>query len=159
MNAVLQALGRFLSGPEPDAARVGARHSWDELHIAVAGLLAEAAMLDGDFSASERQRLIEIAEHHFGMGRAEAESFVAEARRHATDAVDLYVFTSRINKEFDQEERLQLIEMLWEIVLADGRMDDLEANLLRRVAGLIGVTDKDTGLARQRVAARRAAET
>ncbi len=86
-------------------------------------------------------------------------TLLAKAREQAENAVDIYVFTRQIIRGFDETERLQLIEMLWEVVYADGRMDDLEANLLRRVAGLLGISDQETGLARQRIAARRAAAT
>jgi uncharacterized tellurite resistance protein B-like protein len=153
-----QSVLRLLNG---DDSRAGGptRHTQDELRLAVVGLLSEAAMLDGEFTEPERKRLIELTQRHFGMSAEDARQLVAEAREHAENAVDLYVFTRRIIRGFDEAERLRLIEMLWEIVYADGRMDDLEANLLRRVAGLLGISDRETGLARQRVAAQRAAST
>jgi uncharacterized tellurite resistance protein B-like protein len=62
--------------------------------------------------------------------------------------------TRAIVDRFDEAERVGMIEMLWEVVYADGRVDDYEANLLRRVGGLIYVSDRDRGEARKRVEAR-----
>lgn len=153
-----QAVIRVVSG-ETRPAGEATGHTQHELRLAVAGLLSEAALLDGEFSESERRRLLELMQRHFGMGAEDARHVVAKAREQAENAVDIYVFTRQIIRGFDEAERLRLIEMLWEVVYADGRMDDLEANLLRRVAGLLGISDKETGLARQRVAAQRAAST
>jgi uncharacterized tellurite resistance protein B-like protein len=153
-----QAVVRLLNGDD-NAAGGPTHHTQDELRLAVAGLLSEAALRDGDFSQSERRRLTELTQRHFGMSAEDAEQLAAKARQKAEDAVDIYVFTRQIIRGFDETERLQLIEMLWDVVYADGRMDDLEANLLRRVAGLLGISDRESGLARQRVAARRAGST
>ncbi len=70
------------------------------------------------------------------------------------DAVDLFGWTRTLKDAYDADERLRLVEGLWEVVYADGVLHEYEANLLRRIAGLIYVPDRDVGLARQRVLAR-----
>ena len=79
---------------------------------------------------------------------------VEAAEHEVTHAVELYRFARLAKDRFDHDERVQLIEMLWEVVYADGELHHYEANLLRRIAGLIYVSDKDTGSARKRVLAR-----
>jgi len=72
------------------------------------------------------------------------------ARAAAESSTDLYHWTSKINAQFSEEHKLQLMELLWRVVDADGTVTDYEASLLRRIAGLIYVSDKESALARQR---------
>jgi uncharacterized tellurite resistance protein B-like protein len=70
------------------------------------------------------------------------------------DAVDLYRFTSVLCRELDQDGRKRVVEMLWEVVLADGQVDEFESNLVWRVAELIGVSTRDRVTLRKQVEAR-----
>ena len=87
---------------------------------------------------------------YFGLDDAEARALLEQATAAIEAANDLFQFTQQINAEFGPEHKLMLVELLWRVVLADGVVDDYEANLLRRVAGLIHVTDQDAGAARKR---------
>ena len=71
-----------------------------------------------------------------------------------SETLDLHRWAQAIKQAYSEEERVELIEKMWEVVYADGVLDDYEANLLRRVAGLIYVPDRESGQARQRVMAR-----
>ena len=66
----------------------------------------------------------------------------------------MYAFTRVIKNRFDEAERIEMIEMLWEVAFADGHADEFEHNLIQRVAGLIYVSDRDRGITRKRVMAR-----
>ena len=79
---------------------------------------------------------------------------MARAERTATESVAWQGFTRAIKDALPPEERIGVLEMLWEVVYADGRLHDYEASLLRRVAGLLYVSDRDSGEARLRVLAR-----
>lgn len=125
----------------------------DALHIAAAALLVRAAQIDGEFDHHEAQLLSRLVGPHFGLTQDAADQLIKEAKQAADEASDLFQFTHRINSHFGQAHKLMLIELLWQIVLADGVVDDYEANLMRRVAGLIHVTDQETGLARKRAEA------
>jgi len=78
---------------------------------------------------------------------------LTQAHEAIESANDLFQFTQQINASFSIEHKLQLVEVLWQIVLADGVVDDYEANLMRRVAGLVYVTDQQAGVARKRAMA------
>lgn len=133
----------------------GGHHTVDELHLAAAALLVEAAQIDTDFDQAERARILDFAEHRLGLNQTEAATLLAAAETAAGNATQLHGFTSQIRNRFSYEERLQLIETLWEVVYADGHADEYESQLMRRVGGLIYVTDRDRGLARKRVLARK----
>jgi len=136
------------------AARPSGPHRFDELQLAAAALMVEAATMDSDFDAEERARIARLAEERFALRPEEAADLVGEAERMARASVQWHGFTSAIKDGFDHAERVQLIEMLWEVVYADGRLHDYEASLLRRVTGLLYVSDRESGEARKRVLAR-----
>jgi uncharacterized tellurite resistance protein B-like protein len=131
-----------------------AARSFEERQLAAAALMVEAATLDDSFEAAERARIAALVQRHFGFSRAEADELVAEAERAASASVELHGFTRAIKDGFDQAERIELIEMLWEVAYADGQLHDYEASLLRRIAGLLYVGDRESGEARKRVLAR-----
>lgn len=123
-------------------------------HLAAAVLMVEAACLDGEFDADERRKIRGIVEESFELNSEEAGTLLAEAEAAQSDANHLVRFTRAIKEAYPPEERDALIEMLWEVVYADGVVHDYEASLLRRVVGLLYVSDRDSGAARKRVLAR-----
>lgn len=133
------------------------RHGADELQVAAAALLVEAARLDDRIDAAERRTIERLVRERFGLRREEADALIAEAESEVARSSQLFAFTRAVKDGFDHDERVALIEMLWEVAYADGALHDYEASLLRRVAGLIHVPDRDSGAARQRVLARRQA--
>jgi uncharacterized tellurite resistance protein B-like protein len=146
---MLESLRKLLLGDAPDLTR------HDGLQFAAAALLVSAALEDGSFDPEERRTILDLLEGHFGLPRAEAGALMAEAERAAEQSVGLHRFLTVLNREMAPERRIELIEMLWEVVYADGRLDDYEANLMRRVGDLLGVSDFERGEARKRVLARR----
>lgn len=148
-------LDRFLAFFEGrKAAPRGAGHTPDEFHLAAAALLVHAATADAIFDATERARIEWLCTERFGLKPAEAKALIAAAEREVDDAVQLLRFTRTIKDGFGYEERVHLMEMLWEVVYADEVVEAHEAQLMRRIAGLIYVEDRDSGIARSRVRAR-----
>jgi uncharacterized tellurite resistance protein B-like protein len=149
---MLDRIRRLLTG-QPSEAQ-SAAHSFEERQLAAAALLVEAATLDSTFDAEERARIARLIQDRFGLSADEAADLIAEAERAVSASVQWHGFTSAIKDGFDHAERIQLIEMLWEVVYADGALHDYEASLLRRIAGLLYVSDRESGEARKRVLAR-----
>ncbi|MFQ5784642.1 MAG: TerB family tellurite resistance protein [Alphaproteobacteria bacterium] len=138
------ALG--VGAPEAsEAAGIG------ELQLAAAALLASAALGDDRFDEAERAAIDRLLRERFGLDAAEAKALIEAAEERARDATHLLRFTRVIKDNFSPEERIGLIEMIWEVVYADGALHAYEDSLLRRIAGLIYVTDRDRGEARKRV--------
>ena len=125
----------------------------DELHIAAAALLVRAAQIDGLMDEGEAQLLRRLVGPHFGLEADAAATLLTEAKVAADEAGDLFQFTKRINAHFGEAHKIMLLELLWQIVLSDGVVDDYEANLMRRVAGLIYITDQQSGAARKKAQA------
>jgi len=121
---------------------------------AAAALLLEAALIDGDFDDIERETISRLLAGRFDLSANDVENLIAEAEQKVSRSVELHGFAKRAKDAFDHDGRIELIEMLWEVVYADGVIDDYEANLVRRLCGLLHVTDRDSGAARKRVVQR-----
>jgi uncharacterized tellurite resistance protein B-like protein len=123
----------------------------DQLQLAVAALLMEAARVDGRLSEEERAPVRRLLERRFGLTADAARSLAAAAERQAERSTQLFGFTRTVNERVPRERRVDLIEMLWEVAYADGTLDPLEDSMLRQVAGLVEVPDHERGEAKMRV--------
>jgi uncharacterized tellurite resistance protein B-like protein len=137
-----------------DTAGGGPASAHSDAHVAAAALMVEAARLDGSFTDVERQRIQKLLVERFRLNPWMAGELLARAERTATESVAWQAFTQAIKDELPPEERVGILEMLWEVAYADGKLHDYEASLLRRVAGLLYVSDRDSGEARLRVMAK-----
>lgn len=146
---MLTSLKSFLLGAPEEKLQEA-----DNLQIAVVALLIRAATSDAEFGGEEREAIRRIAAESFGLPAGEVAALVAAAEGEEAETLDLHRWTQAIKQAYSEEERVGLIEKMWEVVYADGVLDDYEANLLRRVAGLIYVPDRQSGEARQRAMAR-----
>ena len=137
-----------------DKASQAGLNRFEQRQLAAAALLAEAAYLDEGISAIEEGRMVDLLQRFFELSAKDARALVDEAMSLQGEAVELSRFTQAVKDAFDAEERVGIIEMLWEVVYADGALHAYEDNLMRRIGGLLYVTDRDRGLAKQRVLAR-----
>jgi len=123
----------------------------EEVRLAVAALLMEAALVDGDLDPAERGAVRGILQQHFALGDGAASALAQAGERQAEQETQLFGITRFIRERFPLARRIEVIEMLWEVVYANGVLDPLEDTLVRRVGGLIDVSDHERGEARIRV--------
>lgn len=122
--------------------------------MAAAVLMVETARLDGAVQDAERDRIQSLLARRFGLTPWVAARLAARAERTATESVAWQGLTHTLKEALGEAERIEILEMLWEVAYADGALHDYEASLLRRVAGLLYVSDRDNGEARLRVMAK-----
>jgi uncharacterized tellurite resistance protein B-like protein len=120
--------------------------------IALAALLVRVARSDGDFGDAEADRIDKILSRRYGLNPFEAVKLRADAETLEAEAPDTVRFTRAIKDAVPYEDREAVIEALWSVALADGSRDYEEDAFLRLVTSLLGVSDKDSGIARQRAA-------
>jgi uncharacterized tellurite resistance protein B-like protein len=147
-------LGKILSLLTGDDASSDAR-KFDDLQVAVAALLVHEASTDDNFDADERRTIERLLGEGFKLDPDAVQRLLATAERRAEDSTQLYPFTKVAIDRLDESGRIQLIEMLWEVAYADGVLHPDEDALVRRIAGLLYVSDHDRGEARKRVLRRR----
>ena len=114
------------------------------------GLMIEAAYTDGNIDLSELNKIKLSLINIFSEDPKEVSLVLEKAQQNKNNSKSLHYYTSFINKNFDDKKKLLLIEVLWEIVLSDGEVHDFESNLIRRLAGLLYISDVDSGNAKKR---------
>jgi uncharacterized tellurite resistance protein B-like protein len=127
----------------------------NDYRLSAAALLIHAAAIDGAISDLERERLHAVIKRWFDLDEAATDELVRKATEVEDKSIDLYHFTSLLGRKLDEDGRRRVIEMMWEIVYADGRVSEFEDNLIWRAADLLGVSTRERVELRRRVAASR----
>lgn len=130
------------------------RFSVTDHRVAAAALLVHLTDVDGVVEPEEGIALHGVVKARFGLTDAETDELIAIARRRDAEAVDLYGFTSVLKRALDAEGRAAVVEMMWELVFADGAVHELEDNVVWRVAELLGVSARERVELKRRMAAR-----
>ena len=125
--------------------------------LAATALLIHVISLDGERSEVEKKKLHSLIESRFGLDRGTADHLIVSATLVEGEAVDLYHFTSVIMRSVDEAGRLRIVEMMWELVYADGTVSEFEGNVVWRASDLLGVSSRDRLELKHRVAERRSA--
>lgn len=154
---MLDGLRQFIAdivAPNADSER-----SFDDTGylLAATALLVHVVSLDGEPSPIERRKLHSLIESRFKLDPGTADRLIASATLVEGEAVDLYHFTSVIMRSVNEEGRLRIIEMMWELVYADGRVSEFEDNVVWRAADLLGISSRDRIDLKRRVAERQPA--
>ena len=150
-NAMLTRIKALLLAEQSSESAAKGDHGADDLQLAAAALLIEAASMDGRVDHEELSTIASLLEASFDLDAAELEDLLEAGRKAAAESSQLYGFTRVIKDRYSHDERIRMIEMLWEVAYADGHLHHYESNLVRRVTGLIHVSDRDSGEAHKRV--------
>ncbi|MEL7203648.1 MAG: TerB family tellurite resistance protein [Pseudomonadota bacterium] len=135
-----------LTKPDPDPL------DKSDARLALTALLVRIAKSDGAYEASEKDRIGAIAEARYGLSAAESQTLLNDAEVLESEAPDTIRFTRAIKDAVAYEDRISVIEALWQVALADGERDAKEDALIRMASSFLGVSDMDSAQARQRVA-------
>ena len=110
-----------------------------ELQMATVVLLVEMIHMDDEIKAEELDTVFRLIRVKFSLTPEDTTSLISLAEEHRKNATDYYQFTSVINKGFSFEQKLKLIECLWEVAFADGELDMYEEHMVRKIADLIHI--------------------
>lgn len=122
-----------------------------DARLALTALLVRIARADGDYASTEIERIDRIASQRYGLSPFEAAALRKDAEVLESEAPDTVRFTRAIKDAVSHDDRIAVVESLWQVVLADGERDAQEDALVRLAANLLGINDRDSALARQRV--------
>jgi len=123
----------------------------DKMQLAEAVLMYHVIAVDGVIHDEERERMAEILSSQFDLTEEEVANLAIEAKTAEQEAIDLYKFTSVLKRALSEEERIKIIEHLWEMVFADGVVHELEDNVVWRIAELLAVDSRNRVLLKRRV--------
>jgi uncharacterized tellurite resistance protein B-like protein len=151
---MLDGLRQFISeivspGADPERA-------FDDTgyRLAATALLVHVVSLDGEPTEIEKRKLHGLIESSFKLDPGTADRLIASATKVEGEAVDLYHFTSVIMRSVNEEGRLRIVEMMWELVYADGQVSEFEDNVVWRAADLLGISSRERIDLKHRVAER-----
>ncbi len=150
---MLDALKKFfkdLSSDHEEAVRFGE----DDERLAVAALMFHIIAVDGDVEQQELDQFKQVLQQQYELTEDDTQELMRLAQERDEEAVDLYGFTSVLKRKMEPEQRLKVIEALWEMVYADGSVHEFEDNTIWRVAELLGVSSRDRMQLKQKVAQR-----
>ena len=116
----------------------------------LSGLMIEAANTDGEVTQEELNKISHSLINVFKEDPKAVEVSLTKAFENKDNSKSLYYYTSKLNKSYSNENKIKLIEVLWEIILADNEIHDFETNLIRRLAGLLYISDVECGNAKIR---------
>lgn len=139
----------MLDGLRQFIADIVAPHSQDrafgdsDYRLAATALLVHVVSLDGQPTQAEQSKLHNLIESHFKLDRGTADRLIADATQVEGEAVDLYHFTSVIMRSLDEEGRKRIVQMMWELVYADGQVTEFEDNVVWRASDLLGISQRD----------------
>ncbi len=142
---------KIFSALKGDDAPVGADKRPDDLQVAVGALLVEAATRDDVFDAAESTAITRLLADRFDLDAQATAALVQASEDAKQGSLELYGFVRRVVRAMDEHQRIEVVEMLWEVVYADGVLDAHEDAMIRKVAGLLYVSDYERGAARRRV--------
>jgi uncharacterized tellurite resistance protein B-like protein len=142
---MFDAISRLFSGKD-DAKPMAM-----EPRLAVAALLVHLAAVDGSTSGAEREAVKGSLMDYYELGESEVDKLMAEATRRDAESVDFYRFTSALTSLPD-DEKIEIVRMMWQVVFADGKNHELEDNMVWRIAELIHVSARDRTVLRNQMA-------
>ena len=116
----------------------------------IVALLVEAASIDGEIGNDEKNQIEKILIERLHLEKIHAEKILEQTISESEEQIEIWSKTNDIRKELDYEERLNILELMWEIVLIDNVLDVFEAQLMRRVSGLLYISDIDSGTSKKR---------
>lgn len=112
-------------------------------HLALAVLLFEAAYTDGECSEQEKKNLTQTLVTNFGVAREDIDHLLEETAKERKDYVDLFRYTRFINENFNEEKKMKILESVWQVILADGRLEAHEDHFVHKLASLFHLNHKD----------------
>ena len=133
----------------PRAAPAEAHFDADRAQIAVVALLVEVSQIDHSLSGEERATVLRLARERFALDQGAAKHLLDLADETLAAALEDWIFTKTIRDEFRTAERIDVVRMLWEVALSDGRLRKFEQNLIERIAGALDLTPESAEIAHQ----------
>jgi uncharacterized tellurite resistance protein B-like protein len=149
---MLETLRQFIADVVSPQAQENQAFDDTGYRLAATALLIHVISLDGEPSAIEKSKLHSLIETRFGLDPGTADRLIAAATLEEGEAVDLYHFTSVIMRSVNEEGRLRIVEMMWELVYVDGSVSEFEENVVWRAADLLAVSSRDRVNLKRRVA-------
>ena len=134
---MLNSIKKFFGKPGQEESTAGEISQEHDIRVATCALLVELARIDEKFTPEEMDAILSILKDKYGLSGEHADALIAEAEKELKDSVDLWQFAHLINQNYSNEEKIEIIETLWQVVYVDGKMDQHEHYLMSKLKNLL----------------------
>jgi len=134
---MLSSIKRFFGESDQEGGNAGEASTEHDIRVATCALLVELARIDEKFTQAELDAILAILKNKYGLAGEHADALIAEAEKELDSSVDLWQFANLINQNYSNEEKIEIIETLWQVVYVDGKMDDYEHYLMSKLKNLL----------------------
>ena len=125
----------------------------NKLQLAAAVLMVEVSKSDDTVDQIELDQIKQILSERFSLSHETIDLVLEQAKQESEQAISLHEFTREICDRYDHPERITILKSLWQVAFADGRIDQHERHFIRKIAGLLYLTDQDITLAKSQAQA------
>lgn len=139
---MIDLVKKFFGKSSQDDSSNQRRQTTHDIRIATCALLLEMSNIDGEFSELERENIISILKRDFDLSDEYAAALLEVSKEELKGSIDLWQFTNLINQNYSLEEKIWLIETVWDIVYTDGKLDKHEDYLVHKLAELLHLSHK-----------------
>lgn len=134
---MLQTLKRFFSQSKVEVSKNENQVTEHDVRVATCALFVEMARIDEKFTQAEVDTILSILKEKYGLSQEHADALLAEADNELEESVDLWQFARLINENYSVDEKIEIIETLWQMVYVDGKMDQYEHYLMNKLKNLL----------------------
>ena len=134
---MLDIVKRFFSNATAEVSKDANQKTEHDLRVATCALFLEMARIDETFTQEEMNTILTILKEKYGLSQEHADALVAEADKELAESVDLWRFARLINENYTIDEKIEIIEILWQMVFVDGKMDRYEHYLMNKLKNLL----------------------
>ena len=141
---MLDSLKRFFAkaqGEDPQVSGPG-QHGEHDLRVATCALLVVIARIDETFTEEELQTILSILKDKYNLSKEHADALISEAESELNKSLDLWQFAKLINENYTNQEKIEIVEILWQVVYVDGKMDQYEHYLMNKLKNLLRLSQK-----------------
>lgn len=139
---MIDLVKRFFSRESTDGAAGQGKEPTHDIHVATCALFLEMSRIDGEFSESEREHILSTFRKDHHLSDEYVTALLEASHEELRGSIDLWQFTNLINQNYSKEEKLRIIENVWRIAYADGRLDKHEDYLVHKLAKLLRLNHK-----------------
>jgi uncharacterized tellurite resistance protein B-like protein len=134
---MLESLKRFFNKSKVEISKNEKQVTEHDMRVATCALFVEMARIDEIFTQTEVDTILSILQKKYGLSQEHADALLAEADKELDQSVDLWQFARLINENYSVDEKIEIIETLWQMVFVDGKMDQYEHYLMSKLKNLL----------------------
>lgn len=147
----MDLFNKFFGKNTPSDLNLKKKDKSYNIQVATCALLLEMANIDGEFSKEEQDNIVSLLNKKFQVSCEYAAELIQSSQKELSGSTDIWQFTNLINQNYSRDEKINMVEMVWEVVYADGKLDKYEDYLVHKLGKLLRLSHKELITAKLKV--------